>query len=537
MPQPKTKTPRPILAPNEVFWGERLQLAREFRGLTQENLAVAVAASPTLVRYCEYGKKRDPATDLVEAFGAVLGFEPEFFYGPVQDVFRDEECSFRHRRTTPQKTKTQIRAHATLIAMVVEKLRGTFRFPKLNVPSLPASSPEEIEDAAEQCRIHWNLGVGGPLLQVGRAAEHAGIFVVPHLAQSEKVDAFSRRGKTTIIFLNQAIKSTSRWNFDIAHECGHIVMHQKIVTGDIETEAAADRFASAFLMPRRAFEREFCSKTFSWNFIFELKHRWQTSAAAIIRRAYDLHLIDAVAYRRAYQYMSAQGWRTNGEPNEPAFQQPELLDMALSSLGKKVDLTMEELRSELHFKAETFQEVTGMALPATPRPKKGRGYPVQTEIGFGGRLAGARAGLINRRFLPRNGVRFTRPPFRSIVPRFVNLAVASLVASPRRGSCAWLLSGGITRSLALRSVLPPFAPRVAAGDSSSRSSARCTAAVSNSYARCDARSGRVVGAEYVVRFAYHLAQCAEIVLFACHEQTVAPQEAIATACCLAATQL
>src|ERR1019366_10729976 len=127
MPLPKTKTPRPILAHSEVFRGERLQLAREFRGLTQEKLAESVAATPTLVRYCESGKKREPTPDLVEAFGAVLGFEPEFFYGNLQDVFRDDECSFRHRRTTPQKTKTQVRAHATLIAMVVEQLRGTFR--------------------------------------------------------------------------------------------------------------------------------------------------------------------------------------------------------------------------------------------------------------------------------------------------------------------------------------------------------------------------------------------------------------------------
>src|ERR1039458_1006929 len=86
MPQPKTKTPRPILVPSEVFRGERLQLAREFRGFTQEKLADAVAASPTLVRYCESGKKREPTPDLVEAFGAVLGFEPEFFYGNLQDV-------------------------------------------------------------------------------------------------------------------------------------------------------------------------------------------------------------------------------------------------------------------------------------------------------------------------------------------------------------------------------------------------------------------------------------------------------------------
>lgn len=359
----KKKSLRPILAPNEVFSGDRLRLAREFRSFTQDKLAEAVAASPTLVRYCESGKKREPSTDLVESFGNVLGFEPGFFFEQISDVFKDDECSFRHRRTTPEKTKTQVRAHATLIAMVVERLRSVFRFPKLSVPKMRVSSAETVEAAAEQCRIHWKLGIDGPLLHVGRAAEHAGIFIFPHLAQSEQVDAFSRRGKTTMIFLNQAIQSTSRWNFDIAHECGHIVMHQNMTTGDIETEAEADRFASAFLMPRRAFEREFKSKPFSWKFIFELKRRWQASAAAIIRRAYDLHLIEAVTYRRAYQYMSAQGWRSNGEPYEPIFQQPELLSMALSSLGKKVGLTAEELCAELNFTPETFHQVTNFAVP------------------------------------------------------------------------------------------------------------------------------------------------------------------------------
>lgn len=359
----KQKPPRPILAPTDIFCGERLQVAREFRGLTQAKLAEIVAAAPSLISYCEAGKKQEPSRDLVEAFASALGFEPEFFYQPVHDIFRDEECSFRHRRTTPGKTKTQVIAHATLVAMVVEKLRGVFRFPKLDVPEMRATTAEEIEIAAELCRSHWRLGLDSPLMHVGRAAEHAGIFVIPHLEHSEKIDAFSRRGKTTIIFLNQAIQSTSRWNFDIAHEIGHIVTHKNMITGDEETEAAADRFASAFLMPRRAFEREFRAKAFSWNFIFEMKRRWQASAAAIIRRAYDLHLIDAIIYRRAYQYMSAQGWRTKGEPYEPPFQKPELINMALTSLGNRVDLTPEDLCADLHFAPKTFQEVTGVVLP------------------------------------------------------------------------------------------------------------------------------------------------------------------------------
>jgi Zn-dependent peptidase ImmA (M78 family)/transcriptional regulator with XRE-family HTH domain len=353
----------------DVFWGERLQVAREFRGLTQKDLSEAVSASPALVSLCESGKKNPSSRDLVEAFGAVLGFEPEFFYVEIQDVFREEQCSFRHRRATPERMKTKIRAHATLIGLVVARLKSLFHFPEQDIPQLQASSEEEIEVAAEKCRKHWNLGLDGPIMEVGRVLERAGVVIVSQLSDVQKVDAFSRFGPTCVIALNQHIKSTSRWHFDIGHECGHLVLHQGIDTGSEETEAAADRFAGAFLMPRKAFAREFRSGgSFSWPHIFALKRRWRTSASAIIKRSYQLGLLGAVEYRKAYKYMAWKKWLTHGEPEEPTFQQPELLYTALDSLGSKVELTLEGLRKELRFTSETFREVTGIKVPSqTPK--------------------------------------------------------------------------------------------------------------------------------------------------------------------------
>src|SRR5205085_9158399 len=93
-------------------------------------------------------------------------------------------------------------------------------------------------------------------------------------------------------------------------------------------------------------------RSFSWEHIFALKRRWRTSAAAIVRRGYDLELLGAVEYRKAYKYMAWKRWSLIGEPEEPSFQAPELLDTALSALGTKVELTLEGLRKELHFKPE-----------------------------------------------------------------------------------------------------------------------------------------------------------------------------------------
>jgi len=53
--------------------------------------------------------------------------------------------------------------------------------------------------------------------------------------------------------------------------------------------------AALSLMPRRAFSREFNGASFSFKHVFDLKKRWQASAAAIVRRGYDLGLLSAVA--------------------------------------------------------------------------------------------------------------------------------------------------------------------------------------------------------------------------------------------------
>ena len=251
--------------------------------------------------------------------------------------------------------------------MVMDRMRQYLQFPSLNMPAIRASSVDEAEQSAEKAREFWGLGSDAPILQMTRVMERAGVIVVPHIADSEKVDAFSRNGRTAVVFLNKAIPSASRWNFDIAHECGHLVMHGGILTGDEQTEREADRFASAFLMPARAFAREFQARPFAWPHLFSLKQIWRTSVAAIVRRAYDLGLISAVRYRQAFQYISLKKWKTNGEPMEPDFHEPELLRMAISIMESST-VSLERLSAELHFTTETFGDVTGTS-PVRKAPK------------------------------------------------------------------------------------------------------------------------------------------------------------------------
>ena len=195
------------------FCGQRLKIAREFRALTQSELARRVSASNALISLCEAGKDKRPSQDLVKACGEVLGFEPEFFYAPIEAAV-EAVCSFRHRGTTPERTKVQICAHATLIDLVIQTLRSRRLFPRINVPWVAASTKQEIEMAAEQCRQHWNLGVDGPIQELRTVLEAAGVIVIDHVVKSKKVDTFSRYSVSmAMIFPNEQTQGGSAWNF------------------------------------------------------------------------------------------------------------------------------------------------------------------------------------------------------------------------------------------------------------------------------------------------------------------------------------
>jgi Zn-dependent peptidase ImmA (M78 family)/transcriptional regulator with XRE-family HTH domain len=354
------------------FVGVRLELARSFQQVTLKRLAETVSVSVASLGNYESGLRKQPPDDLVAALAMALNVRPAFFYEPLSDIWLESQCSFRRRSATPEGMKRRARAHGTLIGLVIRELAaGRVKLPTYNFPAHTASTLPEIEAAADACREQWKLGLG-PIEHIGRVAERNGAVLVRHLAHADKIDAFARRGDVSVIVLNVARTSTSRWIFDVAHEIGHFVLHQGIETGSRATENQANSFASALLLPRKTFGREFRARTFSWPHIFELKRRWFASANAIIRRAFDLSLLDPITYRRCYQHMSINGWLKN-EPYEPEFVGPEWLPSAFELASKRFGLTAADLCERLSVTHDLFTDVTGVpvqsASPAHFRPR------------------------------------------------------------------------------------------------------------------------------------------------------------------------
>jgi Zn-dependent peptidase ImmA (M78 family)/transcriptional regulator with XRE-family HTH domain len=351
---------------SELHVGTRLRIARLLHGRTQAELAKQLMVSPAFLCQVEAGTKQ-PGVQLLAALATALEVDPSFFTRAIGDEFRDEECFFRRRRTTAMYLRAQALAHGTFLSEFVSALEERVALPAHDVPHTSEEAGLRIDEIAEQCRTHWGLGLDTPITNMTRVLENAGV-VVADFESSKKIDAFSRVGARRIVVRNTETQARSRLRFDLAHECGHLVMHVGLDASNVELEGRADAFASAFLLPRRAFVPEFPrSPSPNWDALRVMKRRWGVSLAAIVRRARDLKLVDGLYYQRAYKQLSARRWHVV-EPDEafvPA-EEPEIIPRALAIIEKHLGLTAANFARELGWSSALFKVVTGQECDERP---------------------------------------------------------------------------------------------------------------------------------------------------------------------------
>lgn len=352
-----------MLEPN-VFEGERLRLARVAQGLTLDELGGRVGATRQYLNQLEQGTKL-PSEQMVAALAAAVGVTPHFFNMATKGSVRPEQCHFRKQRTTPMSIVSQVIARGTLLDRFISSLDRELDLPKVTFPDIHINNVAEIEEAAEETRRTWKLG-SGPISSMMRVVENAGAIVSFFSGVSERVDALSIDRPRPMIIRSEAKPAAVRLRFDLAHECGHLVMHRGVETGDKATEDQANRFASAFLLPRSSFIHEFPrSRALNWYAIFNMKLRWKVSAAAIIRRAYDLNVISADQYRTGYIHLSKTGQKKiERYDDEIPAEEPELLKSAMTALEMAYPGAIRRLAAEAGLDESMFSNVSGMPLPS-----------------------------------------------------------------------------------------------------------------------------------------------------------------------------
>lgn len=345
----------------QAFDGNNLRLARFVHNLSLSDVGEAVGKSKQFIQRLEAGRDI-PTEELTEALADLLKVEVSFFQPSLGQMLTEDAYHFRKLMGTKVADKQAAIAKGELFRRVMSFIDTKLKLPKFDFPTFDISTPSAAERAAEMCRSHWGLGLG-PIGSMIRVAENAGAVVTSFAESGREIDALSIASARPIVVMNSNEVSACRARFGHAHEIGHFVGHEGQVTGDKGSEAEANRFAGAFLMPRSSFSKEFPAlrggTQINWQALSELKYRWGVSKAGMLYRARQLSLIDEDLYRRALigrLYSKGERYEEVEDKSIP-HEQPELLLNALRTMRDRLDVSLKDVAGAVHIKKEMLVRI------------------------------------------------------------------------------------------------------------------------------------------------------------------------------------
>lgn len=339
-----------------IFNGARLKSARKYRGKTIVELANDIGVSKQAISQYENGAIYPVFETLMKIINT-LKFPREYFYEKDSINIGLGNTYFRASSKLTKKEEGIQNEKSVLIGKIFSILNEYIEFPKLNLPSIDPELP--IEEIALKVREYWEIG-DEPIQDIIYILEKNGIRITSTNTNTENVDAFSQRqdinGETNyIIVLGNDKGSATRRQFSVAHELGHIIMHDAFLELDClsneeqrEIENQAHEFASAFLLPRKTFTRDISVYPTNLDYYIQLKKKWKVSISAMLVRANNLGILAYSSYQTLMRKVSKMGWRKN-EPLDDTLiiSQPTLLKRAVNILIDNDILNEEEFIREL----------------------------------------------------------------------------------------------------------------------------------------------------------------------------------------------
>jgi Zn-dependent peptidase ImmA (M78 family)/transcriptional regulator with XRE-family HTH domain len=283
--------------------GERVKQARELRGLTQTELARRIDKDQSTIAYIERGSFQ-PSDEVLGAIAIQTGFLPSFFMQRSRAGFPSGTLQFRARRMSAGH-RTQVHQYAKTLWESAERMAESINEIPVRLPRL--AEPPEI--AADVTRSELGLSPDAPVPNVTNTVERAGVLVLTVPLPLEKWDAFclwaGEENKRPLIFIASNAPG-DRLRCSMAHELGHLVMHQSL-NGELRNiDGEANRFAAQFLMPEATIRQELVPPI-SFTSLAELKPRWGVSMQALARRARSLNIITDGQLKYLYKQLATRG--------------------------------------------------------------------------------------------------------------------------------------------------------------------------------------------------------------------------------------
>ncbi len=319
---------------------KQLTFAREYRGYTQTQLASSIIGL-SQSNLSKFEKGIGALSDEIQSkIITLLNFPNEFFDRKVNNTI--DNANYRKRTTISKSEVQKFENKCRLIGYLVDDFSECIEWPEFKLATLNVEDGYSPQYVANYNRKLLKLTKGEPVRNIISLLEANGIIIY-EIDESDHFDgvSFISDKGFPIIIINRNF-SNDRKRFTIAHELGHILLHNENEFPISEyriKEKEANEFASEFLMPNAEIKNSL--RSLKMSDLGELKKYWLTSMSSLIRRARDLECIDENRYRFLLIEMSRNGFNKR-EPIPVFIDEPSCLKNAHKLFVEELSYSMDD---------------------------------------------------------------------------------------------------------------------------------------------------------------------------------------------------
>jgi len=222
---------------------------------------------------------------------------------------------------------------------------------------------KDPKEAAKEVRKILNIKEEAPVYDIVSLIENAGIKLYLHDFNFQKTFGLSvneEDGGPAIIVNNNESISVERKIFTIAHELGHLILHKTSFDGEFadenETEEKeADTFAAEFLMPEKAFIKQWEAHSgISWiDAVLQIKQYFGVSYKTVL---YRLNSLIGDRFKPGYLYIEfAKLYRQKYDHDLKNNYEPKSISEMVPATDEPAEL------SSFSFTEERFERLVRLA--------------------------------------------------------------------------------------------------------------------------------------------------------------------------------
>ncbi|MHB1294792.1 MAG: helix-turn-helix domain-containing protein [Anaerolineae bacterium] len=303
--------------------GERLKRARGMAGLSLRDVAERAQISHTAVSKYERGLDM-PGSSVLLRLTEALGVQLDYLFRPNITVIDPKITHYRCQSRCSDKARSRVHAEVSECVeryLDVEKIFGEPTPFSMPPTDREVRSLHDVERVAVALREYWELGLD-PIENLVSVLEDKGVHVCL-VEGCEGFDGLAAWVEETIpVIAVQRAAPGDRQRFNLVHELAHLLL---LLGPDLAEEAAAHRFAGAFLAPEPAVRAEFGNhrRDLDSHELYLLKRKYGLSMQAWVRRAKDLGIIGETNYQNICRRFSQLGWRRSEPWNQLPPEEPQ----------------------------------------------------------------------------------------------------------------------------------------------------------------------------------------------------------------------